>query len=343
MERWPHIHVKDISASGKSDACPKISIVTPSYNQGDFIEETILSVINQRYPNLEYLIIDGGSSDKTVEIIRKYEKHLNFWVSEPDNGQSDAICKGFEKCTGDLLLWLNSDDLLMPGALQIISSIWQQHPESVLITGQCHQLFDLKKIDYKAHNEKPNDPKLFKNALLHYQNPIRQPATFINRKAYESTRGLNNDHHYSMDYDLWVKLSSGDAKIVETEAYLAIFRLHDECKSIVASDRFLTENLAVAIRYLPDLAIISRVQRLAEFIIDQKKTSSTGLLSQLIERDLKETFPKEDLSITSEVMTEGIFLALKNNNSNWKLYTKLIRTCYQRPKLLFHLLKSISK
>src|SRR5687768_13083798 len=104
---------------------PKISIITPSYNQGRFIEETILSVINQNYPNLEYIIIDGGSTDNTVEIIRKYEQHLAYWVSEKDGGQSEAINKGFKKATGDIVCWINSDDFFMPGALSKVADCFE--------------------------------------------------------------------------------------------------------------------------------------------------------------------------------------------------------------------------
>ncbi len=112
---------------------PRITIVTPSYNQGQYIEETILSVINQDYPNLEYIIIDGGSSDNTVEIIKKYSDRITYWISEKDNGQAHAINKGFRKATGDILNWLNSDDQLQPGALKIIAQRFGESPEGVMI------------------------------------------------------------------------------------------------------------------------------------------------------------------------------------------------------------------
>ena len=111
----------------------KISIVTPSYNQSQFLERTILSVLNQNYPNLEYLIIDGGSTDGSVEIIRKYEKYLAYWVSEKDNGQADAINRGFQKSTGKILAWLNSDDIYLPGTLLKVSETFNKNPEVDLI------------------------------------------------------------------------------------------------------------------------------------------------------------------------------------------------------------------
>jgi len=108
----------------------KISIITPSYNQGQFLEETIISVLNQDYPNLEYIIIDGGSTDKSVEIIKKYEKYLTYWVSEKDRGQTHAINKGFIKSSGSILNWLNSDDLLVPGAINSVSKAFSKHSEA---------------------------------------------------------------------------------------------------------------------------------------------------------------------------------------------------------------------
>ena len=108
-------------------SAPRITIITPSLNQGEFLEDTIHSILNQNYPNLEYFIVDGGSTDNSVDIIKKYEHRINWWVSEPDRGQSHAINKGLVRATGDIINWINSDDLLFPGALQRVASCYQRH------------------------------------------------------------------------------------------------------------------------------------------------------------------------------------------------------------------------
>src|SRR5258708_1689338 len=108
---------------------PKISIITPSFNQGPYLERTMLSVIKQEYPNLEYIVIDGGSTDQSKAIIRKHQKHLTYWVSEKDRGQADALNKGFRKSHGSIMGWLNSDDVLLPGTLQFVAELFQRFPE----------------------------------------------------------------------------------------------------------------------------------------------------------------------------------------------------------------------
>src|SRR5882672_2272557 len=140
---WPWTEATDSLPELRSNGqpWPKVTIVTPSYNQGEFLEETIRSVLLQGYPNLEYIIIDGGSTDRSVEIIRRYEKWLAHWVSERDRGQSDAINKGFSRSTGDICAYLNSDDVYLPHALLSVARLFEKHPDAALLYGDC-QLID---------------------------------------------------------------------------------------------------------------------------------------------------------------------------------------------------------
>ncbi|MDH5610392.1 MAG: glycosyltransferase [Cyclobacteriaceae bacterium] len=215
---------------------PKISIVTPTFNQGDFIEETICSVLDQNYPNLDYVIIDGGSTDQTVETIRKYEKHLTYWVSEPDKGQSDAINKGFEKCTGDIFNWLNSDDLLMPGALNEVAT-WFNDPSLHILSGSEYH------FDHAG--------EVFRHGSLLYPSVeesmfygvIYQPSTFWRVDALRPLLPLNANLHFLMDSEIWVRylVHNGQGGIKKTGTPLAKFRIHGESKTTSQQEGFLQE------------------------------------------------------------------------------------------------------
>ncbi|RLF26835.1 MAG: glycosyltransferase, partial [Thermoplasmata archaeon] len=177
---------------------PRITIVTPSYNQGRFLEETILSVINQDYPNLEYFIIDGGSNDNSVDIIKKYEDKIDWWVSEPDEGQSDAINKGFSKATGDFLTWVNSDDILLPGALDTVCKVVKENPSVQWIAGNTVWIDADGKII--RCSRLPNYSRLLsKMGLL----VVGGPSTFFARSLYKTVKGLRLDLFFAMDIDLW--------------------------------------------------------------------------------------------------------------------------------------------
>lgn len=225
---------------------PKISIVTPSYNQGQFIEETIRSVLLQGYPNLEYIIIDGGSSDESVEIIKKYEPWLTYWVSERDAGQSDAIMKGFVRATGTILAWLNSDDLLQPGALHRVSEYWCYHSDCHFLSGDGefvdtaaqHRLHYIKVAPY-THAD------LLGYHRGHY---LPQPAVFFSRKAFEQAGGLDLSLRYTMDLDLWLRLSSRH-KLHYLPACLAQLRCHTDAKTWRDNTRALTEAYEVIRRH----------------------------------------------------------------------------------------------
>lgn len=216
---------------------PKISIITPSYNQAQYLEDTILSVIEQNYPNLEYIIIDGGSTDNSVEIIKKYEKYLSFWVSEKDSGQSDAINKGIEKCTGEIFNWINSDDCLERDSLMEVARLYNMNPESVLFIGK------LKTIGGIEEGVHPNlSLTLLKKGS--YRNlPIRQQSNFFKLNYIRSTGGVNNFLHYCMDAELIFRLlcSSDSFRITSTENILGCYRIQPESKGATKIWDFVDE------------------------------------------------------------------------------------------------------
>jgi len=213
---------------------PMVSIVTPSFNQTQFLEETILSIIRQDYPNIEYIIIDGGSTDSSVDIIRKYEKQIAHWVSEPDEGQSNAINKGFAKAKGSIFAWLNSDDILAPSAVRIAVYFLAQNPEVGLVYG------DRLHIDAKGNvvgfNRCPShNPGMFKRNFT-----LPQEATFFRRDIFEKVGGLDEGLHFSMDFDLWCKMSKVTC-MLHVPAFMGYFREHETAKSVgfhdVSKDR----------------------------------------------------------------------------------------------------------
>ncbi len=226
------------------DDMPKISIVTPSFNQGQFLERTIVSVLNQEYPNLEYFVIDGGSTDGSVEIIKKYEKYLTHWVSEPDDGQSDAICKGFSKSTGEILAWLNSDDMYLPGALFNIADAFRKNPDAALVYG------DYIKVDASdrcfALRRKPSFD--YRIVLYRCAIPI-QPASFFNRRAFFEVGGIDTSFHYTMDYDLILRLARY-GNIGHIGKYLAAMRFHPACKSMAEKGKFAQEGYRALLKNL---------------------------------------------------------------------------------------------
>ncbi len=215
----------------KKNPLPKISVITPSFNQGNFIAETIDSVLSQGYKNLEYWIIDGGSKDDTIPVLKRYGKKIQ-WMSKKDNGQTDAINKGMEKVTGDIVTYLNSDDILLPGSIEKIADFFSTNPDIFWTTGMC-----------KIINEKGKEIRklitLYKNFWLKYfrnsvslsvVNFISQPATFWRRETVKSVGLFDTSLYYTMDYDYWLRMSR-IYKLGFIDDYLASFRLHDESKS----------------------------------------------------------------------------------------------------------------
>lgn len=205
---------------------PKISIVTPSYNQGHFLEETICSIIDQKYPNLEYIVIDGGSTDNSVDIIKKYSKHITYWVSEPDRGQSHAINKGLSVCSGVLFNWINSDDLLEPNALHRIAKLYTENPESLWFIGNLRVI--------NGNNQSvANNINIEKFLKGSYRNlPVRQQSNFLKTQWLRDVGGVNEKLNYTMDAELLFKLiiQNEFKKIASTKDILGVYRVQPDSK-----------------------------------------------------------------------------------------------------------------
>jgi len=218
---------------------PKITIITPSYNQGQFIEQTIDSVLSQNYPNLEYMIFDGGSSDNSIEIIKKYEKHLSYWESQKDRGQSHAINKGLEKATGDVINWLNSDDFYEKDTLKKIGKYFENSKINVL-AGRGNVVKE-GGILYQSQGT-----DLYENNLAKTLGWARidQAETFFSRKTVEKMGLLNENLHYLMDKEWWMRylVLFGLENILKIEDIFVNFRLHNNSKTISQEKSFEEEN-----------------------------------------------------------------------------------------------------
>ena len=205
---------------------PRLSIVTPSYNQGAFLEQTIRSVLLQGYPNLEYIVIDGGSTDDSVAILRKYEPWLTYWVSEPDNGQSDAINKGFVRASGEIFGWLNSDDLYESNALLLISSYFCERPDCDLLYGNGWYIDEKGQKKRPCSWVKPYDRRLFPTF-----NFILQPAAFWRRSVWQRAGELDISYHWAMDWE-WLLRATALAEPHYIPVDLALWRVRSDMKTV---------------------------------------------------------------------------------------------------------------
>lgn len=226
---------------------PKISIITPSYNQGDFIEETIRSVLLQGYPNLEYIIIDGGSSDKSIDIIKKYERFLTYWVTEPDKGQTHAINKGIDICTGHIIGWINSDDVYCKGAFKIIldNMLINNNIFYPIVFGGIEFIDERSRFLRMFPGKPVNREKLI--AFWRQEWHIPQPTVFFRSDILKSHK-LNESLHYAMDWELYLYLSDKYQfrHIPET---LARFRTHGDSKTSGGWGLFTQEQIVVSKKY----------------------------------------------------------------------------------------------
>ena len=219
-----------------------VSIVTPSYNQARFIEGTIQSVLSQDYPQIEYLVVDGGSTDHSADIIRRYADRLTGWVSEKDRGQTDAINKGFARATGEILAWINSDDTYEPGAVSAAVEFLREHPEVGMVYGDCNYINEQGEVIGRFHSKQTSYRRIRQG-----YNHIPQQTMFFRAELWKQLGPLDPSFHFAMDYDLWTRIAAR-SEIKYGPQTWANFRLHTSAKTLMADDRFWPEMLRVHYR-----------------------------------------------------------------------------------------------
>jgi glycosyltransferase involved in cell wall biosynthesis len=222
---------------------PLVSIVTPSFNQAPYLEETIRSVLEQDYPYIEYIVVDGGSTDGSVSIIQKYAGKLAWWVSEIDKGQTDAINKGFGRANGQILAWINSDDTYEPRAVSTAVKYLQEHPEVGMVYADCNFIDEQGRVIGKF-GAAQTDYKRLRQGYVH----IPQQTMFFRAELWHAVGPLDPSFYFAMDYDLWVRIASRAAiKYLPWQTW-ANFRIHTSGKTIAADERCWPEMLRVHYR-----------------------------------------------------------------------------------------------
>jgi len=222
---------------------PLVSIITPSFNQGQFIEETIQSVLSQDYPNIEYLVIDGGSTDNTLEVLRKYEGRLK-WVSEPDSGQSHAINKGFRMARGEIVAWLNSDDTFLPGAITKVARHLSENRETMMVYGEGYLMDHQGQITGRFPATEPFN--LWR--LIYYGDYILQQTVFIRKAVFDVISMVDESLHYGMDWDLFIRIGKR-FKVDYLPEYLGVLREYPQAKSFAGGVKRLQELTSIMRRH----------------------------------------------------------------------------------------------
>lgn len=246
-----------------------VSIITPSFNQAAYLEQTINSVLNQEYPHIEYIVVDGGSTDGSVEVIKKYADKLAWWVSEKDRGQAEAINKGFARATGDIVAWLNSDDYYLAGTVSAVVKVFEEHPEVALVYGNMLAVDgDGKTFNTLTYKQ------LTLEDLLCFQ-IIGQPAVFMRRTALQAAGELDPVFHFMLDHHLWIRIAQR-GQILHVDQTWAAARYHAEAKNIAQAaefgrDAFRILEFATRDKTLsPVLAKVSRRARAAANRVDSR-------------------------------------------------------------------------
>ena len=229
---------------------PLVSIITPSYNQGMFLEETIRSVLKQSYPNIEYIIIDGGSKDNSREIIEKYEDRLVYWESQPDRGQAHAINKGIRRAQGEFIGWINSDDLYQPDTVRKIVDIFNENPEVDVVYGRLDRIDESGKV--VPTPTLPKDKVEFSKKLVIGECVVNQPGSFWRSRMMDLVGLLDERLIYGLDFEYWIRMAMAGAKFKRINDTVAQFRLSKSSKTVGQSAEMAEEQLAILDRLLLD-------------------------------------------------------------------------------------------
>ena len=222
-----------------SSSLPKVSIIIPSFNQGQFLEASICSVLEQDYPNLECIVVDGGSKDNSVEIIKKYQDRFAWWVSEKDKGHADALNKGFSRATGDILAWLNSDDIYFPSAVSEAVAVLQKLPEVGMVYGDADLIDDDGETVGQFGSKQTSYGQMLRGSVH-----IPQATTFFRADIWRKVGPLDLSLFFGFDYDLWVRIAKV-SKVLYVPKRWAKFRIHGAGKTIVNDDRCYPDMLRV--------------------------------------------------------------------------------------------------
>lgn len=255
------------TVASDADGWPRISVITPSFNQARYLEQALRSVLLQGYPNLEYIVIDGGSSDGSREILDRYSTWIDFWVSEADHGQTHALNKGFACATGEWLTWLNSDDLFLPGSLWTIAEAIRKQPSADWVVGTVvvtdANLRPVRRFEPVCNSDDWLDFLCTKRST---GTSLPQPGNCWSRRAWETAGPLDETLRYVMDYEYWARLARCGYRPLPIAAELAMFRLSADSKSGSGMGKFIREEQVVVTRYLregkvekPLLALIYKI------------------------------------------------------------------------------------